>query len=405
MPATTSPGPKRRSGDPAYWRSVATAPACVWMALLGRPLVPLVLSRSAIASGSPPSAEPRRRRAALPARAAPRSPRRPPPRGPWASRPRRRRVARARLAQEGSELAGREQRAGGRQREPGEQGAVGDDRKPDAVARHQGEHVAVARAAGPQAAGQPTRALGDLAVGRRPAGRSRRPARPGRAIAAPRRAPPRAASRGAALDERVRALPDVGHRPTSIVCRNPADIYAGSLHVVKERCHARGRSAAVHGDDGLPAHRPADDRGARPAPGGGRLRRSPARLPRAVREHRPRGHAPDGARGPRRHDPPVDGRAGGDPRAARMGASAGRTRATAGRGWCASHPRARGSPAAGCTTSTRSRPSGSSAGARPATTEPCATCSSRRSTTPRAPDPHTTSAATWVRASSSDSPP
>ena len=37
--------------------------------------------------------------------------------------------------------------------------------------------------------------------------------------------------------------------------------------------------------------------------------------------------------------------------------------------------------------------------------ERCATCSSRRSTTPRAPDPHTTSAATWVCASSSDSPP
>ena len=54
IPATTSSGPKRRSGDAAYWRSVATAPACVWMAVLGRPLVPLVLSSSAIASGSPP---------------------------------------------------------------------------------------------------------------------------------------------------------------------------------------------------------------------------------------------------------------------------------------------------------------------------------------------------------------
>ncbi len=55
IPATTSSGPKRRSGAAAYWRSAATAPACVWMALLGRPLVPLVLTRSAVASGSPPS--------------------------------------------------------------------------------------------------------------------------------------------------------------------------------------------------------------------------------------------------------------------------------------------------------------------------------------------------------------
>ena len=138
IPATTSSGPKR-GGAAAYWRSAATAPACVWMALLGRPLVPLVLSRSAVASGSPPSGRigsATGQRFKREQRLGPRGGRRLADlghRGRVGDR-----VARAGLAQEGAELAGREQRAGRRQREPGEQGSVGDDREADAVARHRG---------------------------------------------------------------------------------------------------------------------------------------------------------------------------------------------------------------------------------------------------------------------------
>ena len=195
IPATTSSGPRCVSGNEAKPRSVATAPACVWAALLGSPVVPLELSSSAIAPGSTASgsADPglsteRQREQRLDARGR---------RGLRGGRHRGRvgdHEARADLAHEGAELARGEQRAGRRQRQAGGKRAVHRHREVGAVGGDERQDVAAPRAAGPQAGGEGAHPLGELAVGERAAGRGVDHRDPLGPAPRARRAPPRAAA-------------------------------------------------------------------------------------------------------------------------------------------------------------------------------------------------------------------
>src|ERR687888_14863 len=102
IPASASSGPTRASGSASSSRTVATAPACVCITLFGSPVVPLELISIAVGDDE----------------------------------------ARAGLAQERGELARGQQRAGGRERQAGEQRAVRDDGEVGPVGGDDRQHVA-----------------------------------------------------------------------------------------------------------------------------------------------------------------------------------------------------------------------------------------------------------------------
>ena len=165
-PPTTSSAPRRVSGKEAKPRSIATAPACVCAALLGRPVVPLELMSSAIAcgstagraAGSSAGSDSSANTSAAPAAST--------------RRGSRARVgddeARAGLTQEGAELACGEQRARRGQRQAGAQGAVHRHREAGSIGGHERDDVAATCAARVQAGGEARGAGDQLPVGDRP---------------------------------------------------------------------------------------------------------------------------------------------------------------------------------------------------------------------------------------------
>jgi hypothetical protein len=81
-------------------------------------------------------------------------------------------IARAGLRHEGTKLASRQQRAGGRKRQARSERPVNDDRKLGSLAGHEDEDIAAPGAARSQARRQPQRSVQERAEGQRPSGGS-----------------------------------------------------------------------------------------------------------------------------------------------------------------------------------------------------------------------------------------
>jgi hypothetical protein len=145
--------------------------------------------------------------------------------------------ARARLSQEDAQLAGGEQRARRGQRQAGAQRAVHRHRETGSVGRHQRDDVAGPGAAREQAGGEALGAGHQLPVRDRLAARGvDHPDAPAPLLRPAERLLVQQPRRQVEVAVSVAPNSRMGHRRrASVVCRNPAHIYAGSLPFVKER--------------------------------------------------------------------------------------------------------------------------------------------------------------------------